>query len=187
MIKRFKERYPHIQVKLREAGSDFLRKEAADGKFDFAVVNLPADGALFDITPLEADRLALVVPENFSSLVNAENNVLDFADCKDLPFIVATPSQEMRKLFENLCTTSDCRPEITAEVTNLVSAWELALAGVGATMLPLQFVNAFLSEGKVSVFELNDTADLRRPAILTLKGQHISKPIQYAIELLTKK
>ncbi len=186
LIKDFKERYPHIQVKLREAGSEILRKEAADGRFDFAVVNLPADGALFDITPLESDRLVLVVPKNFSHLINIKKKNVDFADCRDLPFVVATPSQEMRKLFENLCTASDCRPVISAEVTNLVSAWQLALAGVGATMLPLQFVNTFFSDGKVSILELNDTADLRRPAILTLKGQTITEPIKYAIGLLTE-
>ncbi len=186
MIKRFKESYPNIQIKLREVGSEVLRKEAAEGKFDFAVVNLPVDESLFNVTMLESDRLVLVVPTALSSSVNHKAGKVDFADCKNLPFIVATPAQEMRKLFESFCVASDSHPTIAAEVTNIMTAWELALAGVGATMLPLQFVNAFPTDSNISVFELNDSADLRRPAILTLKGQPVSEPVKYAIKLLTE-
>ena len=72
IVKEFRTAYPHIQVKLHEAGSDMLRKEAAEGKFDFAVVNLPVDESALDIIPLESDRLALVVPSQWKHLLSVK-------------------------------------------------------------------------------------------------------------------
>lgn len=188
IVKKIRDKYPGIQVKLREVGSDILRKEAAEGKFDFAIINLPVDESLFDITLIEPDRLVLVVP---SALAEGEKTLdkggkLSFSDCKHLPFVVVTPAQEMRKLFDSLCTASGVMPEIAAEVTGLVTAWEMACAGIGATLLPYQFVKNKHPDGSVTVFELKDASYLRQPAIVTLKRQYVSEYAKYAIELLTK-
>lgn len=188
IAKEIRAKYPGVRIKLHEAGSDVLRKEAADGKFDFAVINLPVDESVFDITLIEPDRLVLVVPNELARQYPALSGVKEiaFKECKDIPFVVVGPTQEMRQLFEKLCVTNNFHPNIAAEVVGLTTAWEMACSGVAATVLPLQFVSSELSDEKVSVIKIKDATYLRQPAIVTRKGQYLSDSAKYAIGLLTK-
>lgn len=181
MVKTLREKFPGIQVKIVEKGSALLRKDAADGKFDFAVVNLPVDEAVLDATPMEADQLVLVVPESLP----APKDSADFAQCADLPFVVVSPGQEMRSLFDKLCRSTDTHPAIAAEVVSLTTAWEMACRGVGATLLPLQFVRRYAPQG-LRIISLKDKVSLRQPAIVVKRGQYLSAYAKYAISLLTE-
>ena len=66
LVKNIRKRYPGIQVCLHELSSSQLRKDAADGKFDLAIVNLPVDTALLDVIPLEPDTLVLAVHKSIA-------------------------------------------------------------------------------------------------------------------------
>ena len=188
IVKKVRDKFPGVTVRLHEAGSDVLRSAAAEGKYDFAVINLPVDEAVFDISPIEPDSLVLVVPND---IVNSfpefkGKNQIEFKACRDIPFVVVGPTQEMRQLFEKLCTINNFYPNIAAEVVGLNTAWEMASSGVGATVLPMQFVKSELSNEKVTVIKITDAHTLRQPAVVTKKGQYISEYARYAIKLLTE-
>lgn len=187
MVKAFRETYPNVQVTLREAGSDILRKEAMDGKYDFAVVNLPVDDVMLETVPLESDRMVLVLPRELEHLVQLppEGEQIEFGVCKDLPFAVVHKNQEMRRLFDKLCTANDFYPNIAAEVVSLTTAWEMARVGVAATILPMQFVMYHGGENTdMAVREIRDVVYSRQPAIITRKGQYISHFARCAMDLL---
>ncbi len=187
VINKVRLRFPQTTVKLHEVGSEVLRKEAAEGKYDFAIVNLPVDDAVFNITPLEADKLALVIPKAMEALVSETGDIIrDFKSCKDLPFVVVGQTQEMRSLFDKLCVSASFSPVIAAEVVGLTTAKALAFAGVGAAVLPLQFVSADNCDG-VIVKEIKSVSYSRVPVIVTRKGQYISTVAEYAIKLLADK
>ncbi len=183
-VKKVREKFPGVQVKLAEEGSEALRKDAAEGMFDFAVVNMPVDESVLDAVLIEPDSLALVIPEAMDSAFKGKDEV-DFSACRDIPFVILGANQEMRQLFEKLCTDSGIRPETAAEVVNLTSAWEMACAGVGATLLPVQFVNG-KRDSHVTVVKLKNSFYLRQPAVVAKKGQYLSDYARYAINLLTK-
>lgn len=191
ILRRFREAYPGVQVVLREvSGSDLLRKEAAEGRYDFAVVNLPVDDAVLEVTPIEQDTLVLAVPNALlEGLPRAGGDRLpavDLADCRHLPFVVVGKSQEMRQLFDKLCAGADFHPQIAVEVVGLSTAWALANAGVGAALLPLQFVGAEPPGEKVTLFTLKNNSYSRQPVIVTRRGQYLSEPARYAMGLLTE-
>ncbi len=188
IVKKIQLKFPGIQVKLVEEGSELLRKDAADGRFDFAVVNMPVDDTMLDATLIEPDKLVLVLSDELAEKYRtiSEKKEIDFKDCKDIPFVVVGSAQEMGMLFEKLCVSNGVRPNIAAEVIGLTTAWEMACSGVAATLLPLQFVSNEKSNRKVTVIKLKNDVYLRQPAVVVKKGQYISKYAQYAIELLTK-
>lgn len=191
VMKMVRERYPHVQLSIYEATSDELRKGAADGKFDFAVVNLPVDEAALDVYPLAPDALALVVPNGMVSKIPSASkgnlSTIELKDCKDLPFVAVSQSQELRKLFDRLCAAAGFSPEIVVEIKGgLVTARALAIEGVGATLLPLKILKDSLPEDAVTVFLLKDKAISRQPVIVTQKGGYLPAYAKYAIELLTE-
>lgn len=187
VAKKFKEKYPDIQLVLKEASSDILKKEAAEGKYDFAVVNLPVDETLLDVVPIEADKLVLAMPKNLAEKISAgkERKELSLADCKDIPFVTVGQTQEMRCLFDKGCAAAGIVPEIAMEVVGLSTAFAMCKAGLGATLLPLQFIKSTDFSG-VSLYSLKHNLYSRQPAIVTKKGQYISEYAKYFIKLLSE-
>ncbi len=183
LIKNLTKKFAGLQVRLVEEGSDLLRHDAADGKFDFAVVNLPVDDSVLEVTELEPDSLVLVVPNKLCEKYNLNGKSLDFSDCKNLPFVVVSATQEMRVLFDRLCASVNVYPKITAEVTGLVTALEIAHSGVAATLLPKQFVNS-RNVHEVTLFQLKNNTSMRQPAVVRKKGQYKSVYAEHAIKLL---
>lgn len=188
VVKKVREKFPGVRVKLIEEGSEQLRKDAADGKFDFAVINMPIDEAVLDATPIEPDKLAIVCSNELEGVAPEFKSAtsVDFSQCEKLPFVVLGANQEMRNLFEKLCAASEIYPQIAVEAVNMTTAWEMACSGVGATLLPLQFVNSTASDGKLVVKRLKNDVQLRQPAVVTKRGEYISPYAKYAIELLVK-
>jgi len=191
IVKKFKARFPGVQVVLHELASDLLRKEAAEGKYDLAIVNLPVDESVLDVTLLEQEKLVLAVPTALVSRIRADAADpagIDFAACRELPFVVVAQQQEMRRYFDTLCAANDVTPEIAVEVSGgLTAAWSMARAGIGATLLPLQFAGDRLFDSDLTLFTLRGTTFTRQTAIVTRRGQYLSPYASYAIDLLTGK
>lgn len=187
LIRRLRERYPGIQVELQETGSAQLRKNAAEGAYDFAIVNLPVEDSLLDITPLEPDTLVLAVPNELAATLHRPANTteIDFSQCRELPFVVVSKSQELRQLFEKLCLSAGFLPKIVTEVVGLSTAWAMVQAGVGASLLPLQFLTADKHNSNLTFLTLKENPYSRQPVIVTRRGQPLPDYAQYAIQLLT--
>lgn len=190
IIRKFKEKYPGVSVSLIEACSAQLRKEAIEGKYDFAVVNLPVDEAILEVTPLEPDTLVLAVPksmtEKLPSVPGDAIPSINFKKAKDLPFVVLSPAQELRQLFDKLCMSAEFTPDIAAEVVGVTTAWSMASAGVGATILPLQFIKTRFLSDNLTLYKIKSRLYSRQPAIVSRRGQYISEYAKYAIKLLTE-
>lgn len=187
IVRRIKARFPGVRIVLHEASAAQLRKEAVEGKYDFAVLNLPVDESVLDVTPIEPDTLVLAVPECLlDKLPQTTGSELDFAQAKNLPFVVLGQSQELRQLFDKLCASADFHPHIAAEVVGVTTAWAMAHAGVGAALLPLQFISSQNFDGNLRLFTIRNNSYTRQPAIVTRRGQYISDYARYAMELLQK-
>ena len=102
IVNKVKDKFPGVTVVLHEEGSDTLRKNAAEGKYDFAVVNLPVDESVLDVTLIEADTLVLAVPEKLAETPPeaAKSSIpeIDLKDCKKLPSVVVSTIDKMAML-----------------------------------------------------------------------------------------
>lgn len=188
MIKKIREKYPDITVNLYEVGSELLRKEAAEGKLDFAIVNLPVDETLLDIVPLEQDKIVLALPKSMKHLINTTDTSdgIDFKDCENIPFTVLGKTQEMRILFNKLCINAGIKPIIAIEAVNMTTAWALAKDGVAATILPMQFAKNIKQSDDLMYINIKNINYARQPVIVTKKGQYLSEAAKTAIEELAK-
>lgn len=185
LVKKIKDKFPGVQVVLHEAGSAQLKKEATEGYYDFAILNLPLDESVLDVVPLEPDTLVLAVPDTMLDLLPHDRKEIDFSEAKELPFVVLRKSQELRQLFDKLCSASDIEPQIAVEVVGVTTAWAMAQSGVGAALLPLQFVRNEHFDSGLTLFTIRNNSYARQPAIVTRRGQFISEYARYAMELLT--
>lgn len=188
VVRQVREKFPDVEVVLQEPASDQLRREAAEGKYDFAVVNLPVDEAVLDVIPLETDVMVLAVPATMTQGLPSVDKKLDLSACAHLPFVTVGQPQEMRRQFDAACIAARFRPRIAAEVGGLSTAGALCRAGVGATLLPLQFVmQSGMNWEGVVLYRLQQPVQTRQPVIVTRRGQYFSPYTEYAIRLLTER
>ena len=71
ILKRFTERYPDVDLHVREGTTTELVEQVLEGMIDVAVLSLPVEGAGIVMKELFRDSLYLAVPENHA-LANAE-------------------------------------------------------------------------------------------------------------------
>lgn len=189
IVKKIKARYPGVVVTINDTNSEEIRKKTAEGELDFSVVNLPVDDILFEYIPIEPDVLVLAVPNDMLEKVGKTSNdnmsEIDFKDCGELSFIATEQGKEMRLLFDRLCKSADIYPEIAMEVVGLSTALAMAREGIGATLLPLQFVEGeAIDNGNLTLFTLKNDNFNRQPVIITRRGAHNSEYTEYAINLI---
>lgn len=189
LVKKIRNRYPGICISLHEVNSAQLRKDAAEGKCDLAIVNLPVDTALLDVIPLEQDILVLALHNTLAKelqIADDRNNMtVDFSQLRDIPFVVLSPGQELRSLFDGLCSAAGFIPIIATEVVGVTSALAMVQAGVGAAVLPLQFVHSHKFDNNLSVYVIKNSPYSRQPAVVTRRGQVLPPYADFAISLLT--
>lgn len=189
LIKKIRARFPGIQVTLCEVSSSVLRKEAAEGKYDLAIVNLPIDTSVLNVVPLKPDVLVLAVHKSMADLLPETQAgaplEVDFSQVKQLPFVTLSPGQEMRQLLESLCAAADFYPNIAAEVIGVTTAWAMARAGVGAVLMPLQFVHSQDQDSDLLLYTVKNSPYTRQPVVVTRRDQIMMPYAEYALKILT--
>ncbi|MBE6927236.1 MAG: LysR family transcriptional regulator [Ruminococcaceae bacterium] len=190
IAKEFTQRYPMVKLVLLEAGSEQLRSQTAEGKFDLALVNLPVDESVLDVIPIESDILVLAVPERFSgnlpTATSQEIVTIGLETCKDIPFVSVGKHQEMRQLLEKSCAMANFTPTVCMEVTGISTAYAMCMEGIGATLVPLQYVNHLKKPDDLRLFAPRQTLYTRQSAVITRKGQFVSEYARHFIHLLTQ-
>lgn len=193
VILRMKAEYPGIQIVLKEANSTQLHKGIVNGDYDFAIMHLPVDELQLDILPMKPEPLVLAVPDGLLPLLDFAPSdgstglpTLRLEDCGRLPFVTVSQQQELRQLFDRLCMNAGIHPEISVEVIGVATAWAMARAGLGATLLPLGFMQDKRFSDGLSVFALQHTATTRQPAVVIRKGQFLSDHTRRMISFLTE-
>lgn len=188
LIKKIKEKFPEIKVELSEYGLSVLEKGLLDGEYDFAIMNLPVNHPEFETIPLCEDELVLAVPAEYKNLVKVNKNceITDLSVAKEIPFVTVGKEQEMRKLFDALCAAAGFEPDIYAQVTGVLTAWEVAKSGSAATIIPKQFVDAKGEHSSVEIYKIKNTPYKRQSAVVLRRGQFVSEYAKFAIEELKK-
>lgn len=191
IIMELQKEFSGLRVVLSEKNSSLLQQETINGTVDFSILNLPVDEALLDVIPLDFESVVLVVPNKYKDRVvtlKGKNGVYPTVNLESLssvPFIALSSTQELRILFDKICEANGFVPNITTQVTGITTAYSLALAGVGATILPTKFAQGNLKNIKdknMGVYTIKNTSCLRQPAIVFKKGRYMSTYAKTAIE-----
>lgn len=132
----FRKQYPAVEISLTDMSSsrqvDALRK----GTIQVGLVRLPV-GKEFHQRKFLADRMALVVPENWEY-----GRPQSLADCRDLPFV--SLSHDMASGFYGhvmrLCEEAGFLPRVVQETTEFHTVMACVAAGIGVGVVSESFL-----------------------------------------------
>ncbi len=193
IVKKLKDTFDGLSVIVKELSSGPLYDGIINGEFDLAIVNLPADRSKLDIYPMTEEPMILAAHKDIAKkiphVLSGSKNLpeVDLSGCGDVPFVLLTPKQELRRMFDSIAMEVGLEVKDITQVVSITTAWAMVNAGVGATILPLKFAQTEWHGRDIEFFTLRHDTPTRQPAVVTKKGQYISKYAEYAIKLLTQK
>ncbi len=134
-LRRFRDRYPGIQVVLAEGGSRDLVARLAEGTLDLALIILPlhTDDPALRTFPLLKEPLVVAVPPAHPL---ADRRDLRIADLREVPLVMFRPGYDLRDVTLAACRQAGFDPVLAVEGGEMDAVLRLVAAGLGAAIVP---------------------------------------------------
>ncbi|MDT0347108.1 LysR family transcriptional regulator [Streptomyces litchfieldiae] len=131
----FRTRYPGVEIRLRQAGSQFLAEDVAAGRLDLAFVALcgrrPPQGVR--TLPLTAEPLVLVCPPGHPL---GGGDRVGWAELGGETFVDFAPDWGARALSDAAFAERGVRRTVALEVNDVHSLLDLVGHGLGVALVP---------------------------------------------------
>ena len=204
----FKEQYPNIEIHLQESRSAELVRNLQNDKIGFCVI--PGDRSELPVG-LTAEK---IYEENFfivagkdvieESLLDTENTPegpkpvrimsavgipmyrVRLENLKDRPFIIVTEGTFLRKRIDKTFREAGYYPKKIMEVTNALSAVQLAAAGIGYTIAPERAMRALGGFDKFNCYLYGERQDSWDVSAVYREDVYLDKSERALIEIMKK-
>ena len=134
LIGRFRERYPGVQVRVREPETaDRVGALVRDGSCELGAAHLPLPRHQLVSHPLARQELLFVLPADAPT---SGDRPLGARELTRTPFVVSPPGTSTRILLEQALGSVGVTPQIAVETSAREAIVPLVLAGAGAALLP---------------------------------------------------
>ncbi|HEY3426894.1 MAG TPA: LysR family transcriptional regulator [Negativicutes bacterium] len=175
-LKEFNRRYPKVEVNIKIGSSCDLVNLARENEIDVAILlEQKLTNSDFVIEKHQLEPLALLVsPEH----PLASGKTAHFADMAGYPFLLASQSCSWRTLFQDIMKDANVQPNLMLDSGSIQTLKQLAISGLGITLLPLYAVTEELAKNQL--VKLNwEGVDLQLSTqVIRHKDKWISLPVQ---------
>ncbi|MCO5089582.1 LysR substrate-binding domain-containing protein [Bosea sp. (in: a-proteobacteria)] len=174
LLQRMQARYPDVLLHLVEGGSGHLSGMLNARRIDLAVLFDIDKGWRWSVTPLVQEKL-FVIDSALHPIVSHHGKTLSLSQLKDIPLLVPSTAQGLRRTLDAVFSRERIRPRIVAEIDSLSLLLDGIERGLGAAFLPWAAV-ARTRDGQ-SRFRLIEVADvLRASAVCALSDDELTLP-----------
>ncbi|MEN6412921.1 MAG: LysR family transcriptional regulator [Veillonellales bacterium] len=187
----FEQRFPGLELILKEDTTRRLEELALNGLTDFSISLLPINTVLFDYEELFQEELLLALPPNHSLCIKFNRQPGDYHtpprinlhDVRETPFILMDQGQKLHNTLFDLCNKAEVKPRILLETQSMNAAQALVGAGMGAALLPDTLIHASNISKNPCYFSLSPIP-IRTVIIAYRKGRYLSKAAVEFINLM---
>ncbi len=132
----FRERFPLVDLELREGTTTLMLQQVVRGDVDLALVRHPViEATTAVLRPVESDVLVAALPAT-SAL--ARKRTLRLSDLSTQPFVAysATAAMNLRTQVVAACQDAGFTPRIVQEAVQVQTVLSLVGSGVGVALVP---------------------------------------------------
>jgi DNA-binding transcriptional LysR family regulator len=175
-LKEFKRRYPKIEVSLKIGASCDLVNLARDNEVDVAILlERELTNPDFVIEMHHIEPLAfLVSPEHPLASMKS----VCFADLAGYPFLLPSQSCSWRVLFQEITKDANTEPNLMLDSGSIQTLKQLAISGLGVTLLPLYAVIEELEKRQLVKLSWEGVDLQLSTQVVRHKDKWISLPLQ---------
>jgi DNA-binding transcriptional LysR family regulator len=128
----YRERYPGVDIRLTEHGSERLEQILRSGEIDVAASLLPVSDD-FEWQEVQREPLMVLVPSGHAV---AQKKSIDLLGLKDLPFLLFEPGFALNRIILDACRQRGFEPTVAARSSQVDFVVELVATGLGIAFLP---------------------------------------------------
>lgn len=150
LLREFKSRYPHIQVKVHEGNSYELLERLRKGKLDVSLLRSPFSLYGLDLVPLE--KTSMAVGLSGKAFPSFQPGSFLLKDLTGLPLILY---RRWEKIIMEECEKEKFQPDVYCVADDARTCREWAEAGLGAALVPLTVLE---KSGELMVGKLQEEA-----------------------------
>jgi DNA-binding transcriptional LysR family regulator len=169
----YRNRYPGVDVRLVEHGSERLEEILRSGEIDVAASLLPVSDE-FEWQEVRSEPLTALVPSGHALV---RNQTVDLLDLKDLPFILFEPGFAQNRLILDACRRRGLEPAVAARTSQIDFAVELVATGLGIAFLP-QTMAEKLNHPSVRYILLSEPQTEWQMVMIWRRGAYLSHAAQ---------
>ncbi len=193
LLPKFKERFPNIEVYIKEENSTNLEKEIIAGTIDFALMHKHPllDEKSIEYDNLYTDPFILVTPCNNalskykkidSELPYPKINLKLFSDEN---FIFLDKNKRIRQVTDIILNIAGINPTISLTLKNHETARRLVSKGFGIMLMPMQYIKIFSDSYDVNYYIIDENKDAYwQSCIATNPNIYLSKAAKAFIDLV---
>jgi LysR family hydrogen peroxide-inducible transcriptional activator len=170
-LKGFTERYPEVNLYVREGTTSELVKQILDGMIDIAVLSLPVEGAGLVMKELFRESLYLAVPKGHNL---AGENKVQLRHLSQERLLILKDGHCLRDETLAVCDRARARFAGQFEADQFLTIFELIRAGFGVSIVPEMARS--LSDG-CKLLEIDPKAS-RRIGYVRLERRYLSKALE---------
>lgn len=201
-LQKFNSLYPGITMELKEDSSSKISNLLLEGSIDLMFSCSLSDTNKFTLKKVFQDELLLAVPSNFS--INKKlskfslsremiiNNFhlsnscpcVSIKEFKDIPFLLLTQENNLYSRAISICQDGGFNPIIKMQLEQLVTAFNLSCAGLGAIFVSALLIKNSL-DNNMTYYKIDSPFTLRNFNAITQKNTYISNPVKAFIDIIT--
>ncbi len=186
LIERFLAQYPQVTLRVVQAFSGYLLDWLYSGELDIAVVYGGDPAASVRFSPLLLENLHYVSAPDSSPLGSGltPHHAIGFAAVAAGRLILPGPQHGLRLLVEAEARRSGQALAVAVEADDLQILKELAMRGIGATILPLAAVHEEVKVGRLAAAPIIDPHLSRKLVVAEPLGRQASNAVRRFGEVL---
>lgn len=155
IISDFCKQYSDIKVSIHEATSSKLEEMIENEIIDIAILPLPLKNDKLEYTPFFKDEFVLIMsPSNHLNKYAYEHKdgkmYFNLLDAKDATFNLGIQGQRIRTINDIIFKKVGINPKVNLGSSNIETMKNIALSGMGITLLPKHYID----ESKVNYYHL---------------------------------
>jgi DNA-binding transcriptional LysR family regulator len=196
LISRFSAKYPAVEIRLHETHTVALQRELADGELDLIAENCDFDPETYGWEPLRREELLLMVPADRAVNAEAEAYRLSAEDVRsgahlsddrpaaplevfrEEPFLLLKEGNDTRARADRLAATARFRPKPRLLLDQQITAYNLALYGMGDAFISDTLVTSVPPAAGVWFYKLDGALARREIRLYYKRSRYLTSAVK---------
>lgn len=176
----FEQKYPGLDVTLREAGTDILLKLVEQGELDLAIVSTDLLPPSVESAPFLEEHYVVAVGVNHRLCRRDSVAMAEFAEDS---FILFPEGYKLREVTLSACRVAGFEPKVALDGGGMQSTLQFVAAGLGVALVPEL---ALTEAPHICALHIADQDLHRSLGLVWRKGQYLSPAARALREFLLK-
>lgn len=197
IIGRFKEKYPNVEIDLREGNTRELKEGLEDESLDLVMETaLLLEDPTIDKYYYKSETIIMAVPAVYEINKRTQPYKLTYQDVvsgrflsdsvkavpinifKEVPFIIMKPGNDMYRRSMTMCKNAGFTPKVAIQMDQVLTSYNIASSGVGAVFIRSSIIKFMPENQELIYYKVGDPLATRKVLIASKKGKYLTSAMR---------